>query len=50
MNLTNSPPKKLSWEVSFVPAIAILRYENGGLDTHVATPEFAEGFVRKYDF
>ena len=23
---------------------------NGGLDTHVATPEFVEGFVRKYDF
>ena len=50
MNLTNLPPKRLSWEVSFSPTIAMSRYEHGGLDTHVATPEFAEGFVRKYDF
>ena len=50
MNLTNSPAKRLSWEVSFVPAIAILRYENGCLDTHDATPEFADSFVQKYDF
>ena len=50
MNLMNSLPKRLSWEVSFVPAIAILRYENGCLDTHDATPEFADSFVQKYDF
>ena len=42
--------KKLSWEVSFAPAIAMPRYENGGLDTHVATPEFAGGFVRNMIF
>ena len=50
MNLTNSPPKRLSSELSFAPAIAMSQYENGGLDTPVATPEFAEGSVRKYVF
>ena len=50
MNMTNWPPKGLSWEVSFAPTIAMSRYENGGLDTHVATPEFTEGFVRKHYF
>ena len=50
MNLTNSLPKRLPLEVTFAPAIGMSRYENGGPITHVATPEFAEGFVRKYDF
>ena len=50
MSLMDWPPKRLSWEVSFAPAIAMSRYENGGLDTHIATLEFAESFVRKYDF
>ena len=31
MNLTNWPAKELSWEVRFAPAIAVSRYENGGL-------------------
>ena len=50
MNLANWPPKGLSWEVSFAPALAMSWYENGGLDTHVAKAEFADGFVQKYVF
>ena len=50
MNLRNWPPKGLSWEVIFAPAIAVSRYENGGLDTHVAKAEFADGFMHKSDF
>ena len=47
MNLTNSLPKELIWEISFAHAIAVPRYENGGLDTHVAKGEFADGLVQK---
>ena len=47
MNLANWPPKGLSWEISFAPAIAVPRYENGGLNTHVAKGEFADGLVQK---
>ena len=50
MKSRNWPSKRLPLEVTFAPAIAMPRYENGGPITHVATPEFAEGFVRKYDF
>ena len=47
MNLTNWPPKGFSWEVSFAPAIAVSRYENGGLDTHDAKREFVDGLAQK---
>ena len=50
MNLTNWPPKGLSWEVSFAPAIAVSRYGNCGPDTHVAKAEFADNSMQKYDF
>ena len=48
--LRNWPPKGVSLEVTFAPAIAVARYENGGLDTHAAKGEFADGFVQKYVF
>ena len=50
MNLTNWPPKGLSWEVSFAPAITVSRYENGGPDTHVAKAEIADGFMQNHVF
>ena len=50
MNLTNWPPKGLSWEVSFAPAIAVSRYENGGLDRHVAKGYFADSLAQKSIF
>ena len=46
----NWPPKGLPLEVTFAPAIAVARYENGGPVMHVAKREFADSFVQKYDF
>ena len=45
MKSRNWPPKGLPLEVTFAPAIAVSRYENGGPVTHVAKREFADSFV-----
>ena len=50
MKLRNSPPKGFPLEVTFAPAIAVSRYENGGPVTHLAKHELADSFVQNYDF
>ena len=50
MKSRNWPPKRLPLEVTFAPAIAVSRYENGGPVTHVANSELADSFVQRYDF
>ena len=50
MKSRNWPPKGLSLEVTFAPAIAVACHEHGGLDSHVAKSEFADNFVQKHDF
>ena len=50
MKSRNWPPKGLPLEVTFAPAIAVSRYENGGPVTHFAEREFVDSFVQNYDF
>ena len=50
MKSRNWPPKGLPLEVTFAPAIAVSRYENGDSVTHVAKREFGDSFVQNYDF
>ena len=50
MKSRNWPLEGLPSEVTFAPAIAVSRYENGGPATHLAKREFADSFVQNYDF
>ena len=50
MKSRNWPRQGLSLEVTFAPTIAVSRYENCCLNTHVAKREFADNFMQNYDF